>query len=85
MMRNAEAQQYCRYPTPLLSRAGENLIHFQLLYLLTVDLVSKHKGQGIQPNTHAFSFHNALGFNYLGGSGKGSGGGQKRHKTTFKS
>lgn len=76
-MRNAEAQQSCRYLTPLLSGAGENPIHFQLLFLLTVDPVSKHKGQDIQPNTHTFSFHNTLGFNYLGGSVKGGVGGVK--------
>lgn len=52
---DAVAQQSCRYLTPLLSRAGENPIHFQLLYSLTVDLVSKHKGEGIQPNTHTSS------------------------------
>lgn len=85
MMRNAEAQQSCRHLTPLLSGAGENPIHFQLLYLLTVDPVSKHRGQSIQPNTHTFSFHNTLGFNYLGGSVKGGVEGQKWHKTTFKS
>lgn len=81
MMRNAGAQQSCRYLTPLLSRAGENPIHFQLLYLLTVDPVSKHKGEGIQPNTHASSFHKTLGFNYLGGwyeGGRGSENGTKR-------
>lgn len=59
------AQQSCRYLTPLLSRAEENSIHFQLLYLLTVDLVSKHKGEGIQLYTHTSSFHKTLGFNYL--------------------
>lgn len=68
IMRNAVAQQSCRYLTPLLTTAGENPIHFQLLYSLTVDLVSKHKGEGIQPNTHTSSFHKTLGFNYLDGS-----------------
>lgn len=51
MTRNASAQQSCRYLIPLLSRAGENPIHFQLLYLLTVDPVSTHKGEGIS-STH---------------------------------
>lgn len=70
MMRNAVAQQSCSYLTPLLSRAGENPIHFQLLYLLTVDPESKHKG-GRYPAqcTHTSSFHKTLGFNYLGGAG----------------
>lgn len=33
-MRNAVAQQSCRHLTPLLSTAGENTIHFRLLFLL---------------------------------------------------
>lgn len=70
------AQQSCRYLTPLLSRAGENTIHFQLLYSLTVDPVSSHQGEGIQSNTHTSSFHKTLGFNYLGGSGAGVGWGR---------
>lgn len=84
MMRNAVAQQSCRYMTPLLSRAGENPIHFQLLYSFTVDPVSKHKGEGIQSNTHTSSFHKTLGFNYLGGSGPRKGE-WKWHNTAFKS
>lgn len=68
------AQQSCRHLTPLWSRAGENPIHFQLLYSLTVDPVSKHKGEGIQPNIHTSSFHKTLGFNYLGGCGTRGGG-----------
>ncbi len=65
MMRNAVAQQSCRYLTPLLSGAGEKAIHFQLLYSLTVDPVSEHKGEGNQSNTHTSSFHKTLAFDYL--------------------
>lgn len=61
----------------------KNPIHFQLLYSLTVDPVSKHKGEGIQSNTHTSGFQKTLGFDYLGGSGT-RGGGRERHNTAFK-
>lgn len=78
-----------RYLTPLSSRAAENLIQVQLLYLLTVDPVSTHKrGRYQQTRTHTFSFHKTLGFNDLGASGlpKSWRGGfaGKWHNTTFK-
>lgn len=75
MMRNAGAQQSCRYLTPLLSRAGENPVHFQLLYLLTVDPVSKRRGgKHTAQHTRTSSFYKTLGFDYLCGSGRGKGG-----------
>lgn len=61
------AQQSHRYLTPLLSRAREKPSHFQLLYSLTVDPVSKYTMEGIQSNTHAhtFSFYKSPRFNYV--------------------
>lgn len=58
------AQQSCSYLTPLLHKAGENTIYFQLLYLLTVDPVSKHTKEPIQSTTHSSPVF-VLGFNYL--------------------
>lgn len=75
----------CRYLTPLLSRAGENPIHFQLLYSLTVDLVSKHKGEGIQPSTHTLPVFIKHWVSITWVALVWEGGRPKRHNTTFKS
>lgn len=69
MMRNAVAQQSCRYLTPLLSGAGEKPIHFQLLYLLTVYPVSKHRGGERKVSSPIRTLPVLVehwGFNYLG-------------------
>lgn len=85
MMRNAGAQQSCRYSTPLLSKAGENPIHFQLLYLLTVDHVSKHKGKASSPiHTLPVFIKHWISITSVA-LVQGGVRGKKWHKTTFKS
>lgn len=85
MMRNAGAQQSCRYSTPLFSKAEENPIHFQLLYLLTVDHVSKHKGKASSPiHTLPVFIKHWISITSVA-LVQGGVRGKKWHKTTFKS
>lgn len=75
MMRNAVAQQSCRYLTPLLSRAGEKTHSFPASVFINSGFSIKAQGgRYLAQYTNISSFHKTLGFNYLCVSGTRGGG-----------